>query len=201
MLRLVSVSQSVREVQKQVLFSIFTSFLFWECGKLDFNSAGNIPYRTYLQVRYVRMSGKFTDGGSILPAAYFFYFRPQCGHVAPLRLGKCWGRGWAGGGGLGGSILSPPFIPIDCKRYKSPPSIYYSFILIFIENILFLSSAASSSSSFPFTPRLLCLFLVVCLLYATVLEPSYAFKICAALRVNNWSFVLLSCLLNFLLSL
>ena len=47
------------EIQ-EMLVRDFTSF--WECGKLDFNSAGNIPYRTYLPVlartgRYVRPAG------------------------------------------------------------------------------------------------------------------------------------------------
>ena len=84
------------------------------------------------------------DEGSIPPAAAFFCFRSRSGgHVAPSVL---WGGracrgggagGWAGGlawGGAGGgnNCSAHRLHRLTVHRYKSPPSIYSSYILTLV---------------------------------------------------------------------
>ena len=78
-----SVSLSVSLSVRLTVSLILLLFFFGNVGSLTL-TAGNVPYRTYLPVRqyrylrtYVR---QFTDGGSIPPAAYFFFaFVPDTG--------------------------------------------------------------------------------------------------------------------------
>ena len=88
LLRLVSVSLSVRQSVR------WTATSFWECGKLDFNSAGNIPYavpvRTYVRAIY---GGGF-DRPPTLPAAIYFCFRPRHGARSYFEADCVMGERW-----------------------------------------------------------------------------------------------------------
>ena len=83
---------------------IFDFTSFWECAKLDFNSAGNATYRTVRTGTavpvgtYVCPVNLWTTVRSPRPAAIFFAFVPDTGTEDFV----CEPDGsWGGGGGAG----------------------------------------------------------------------------------------------------